>query len=801
MTGSVAPVNAKAQELSCANVITQLNYLEGICGAATASREIEKLGLPIEFLRDKKNWVSYEYFNRFLDTVVSLTGDAQAPFKAPLAGRPQEVFEYLVYATQSVLWYGVLSIPYRLILGSNLYKRWIKIGEFDVVSTARRSMRVRLILKEGYRQTRNNCLAIQGMLACIPMAIGMQPAEVSEIGCAVDGGRSCEYLVKWTNLRSRFTGLGALIFIAALILEVTVFRRYFGIRDVVISVLSAATIGLTFRSFRYWRNLRQQERVSLQRNQFLVDNLEQLEQTKAELLERNEFLSIVSSVSELVTQEANFVSLLSQILPLLTSRLGFDRGDCFRLLGVQDACRSITNPVVSVPYSEFERLTAQGPHVVLGSIDRREFPGVFAWVDTDERQGSLYLIPVSVANAFSAYYCFFTASVPAISPDLIASLFVNVADQLKIGYAKIASRSTIASILTSIPEYVLIFGAETFTIHYANKRFIQSYPGLVHSQNRAIVGAQLFSVLHVDDRAETVIADQVSTLTTVERPETYETSVGSAVLEFNVFPMPQSADSERLAGIILSDITDQKSFYQKMLISEKLLALGRVASGIAHEINNPLYAVLANAEEITEDDRAGDETRRLAAEIIDHVDNISAVVRDLSTYSKAMRRESPDDVDLNQTVEDALKLVRYGSDFLGVEVDKRLDSVPTIRAIRGEIQQILINLINNAVWAMKGNGTLVLETRYYDDRIIVAVGDSGVGIPPENLQRIFHYLFTTKEAGEGTGQGLSIVDRLTRRNHGRVEVESTVGVGTTFRLTFPVESGDADTVESIARDG
>jgi signal transduction histidine kinase len=98
--------------------------------------------------------------------------------------------------------------------------------------------------------------------------------------------------------------------------------------------------------------------------------------------------------------------------------------------------------------------------------------------------------------------------------------------------------------------------------------------------------------------------------------------------------------------------------------------------------------------------------------------------------------------------------------------------------------------MSNAIWAMNGKGTLSIRTRNGNEAVEVSIGDTGIGIPAENFQNIFNYLFTTKAPGEGTGQGLSIAKRLIDQNHGDIRVESKVGEGTTFFLSFPVADRD-----------
>ena len=188
-------------------------------------------------------------------------------------------------------------------------------------------------------------------------------------------------------------------------------------------------------------------------------------------------------------------------------------------------------------------------------------------------------------------------------------------------------------------------------------------------------------------------------------------TIGTSVLEFNLFRIALQKESSKLAGIVINDITEARYFQEHLLNNEKLLALGRVASGIAHEINNPLYAVLSNAEEISDNENQNPETKRYAEEIIEHVLNVSNIIKDLSIYSKTLRKEDLDNIDLNNVIEESLKLVKYSSNYLEVEIVRDFSELPRIKALKGEMQQVFINLFNNAIQAMNGKGTLKISTQ------------------------------------------------------------------------------------------
>lgn len=224
----------------------------------------------------------------------------------------------------------------------------------------------------------------------------------------------------------------------------------------------------------------------------------------------------------------------------------------------------------------------------------------------------------------------------------------------------------------------------------------------------------------------------------------------------------------------------------KYFQAEKLAGIGKLTAGIAHSFNNPLYGIMGMAEEILDEDNPR-AVKEYARDIIKYSKEAASIVTNLSSYARIAKSKSVSNVDINNVLDEALKMVRHSSAWVDIEVDKDYDNIPAIRADSVEIQQAFTNIINNAVQAMEGCGRLSLSIRSLGQCIEVRIKDSGPGISEENRERIFEPFFTTKELGEGTGLGLSLSREIINKYNGSVKVENEVGKGATFIVNFAGE--------------
>jgi len=223
---------------------------------------------------------------------------------------------------------------------------------------------------------------------------------------------------------------------------------------------------------------------------------------------------------------------------------------------------------------------------------------------------------------------------------------------------------------------------------------------------------------------------------------------------------------------------------EALVLKEKLAMLGEMAATVAHEIRNPLTAIRGFAQRIARKREGDERVCNYCEVIVEEVDRLDRVVKDVLDFA---RRFSPKlaPTDLNALLKETVELLQDELVENNILFVPSFDlSLPKINVDAKQIKQVLVNLIQNARQAMPSEGTLTISTERQGDWVVLAISDTGPGIPPENLERIWEPFFTTRT--HGTGLGLALARRIIEEHGGRIEVESTVGEGTTFRIFLPV---------------
>ncbi|RMF92827.1 MAG: PAS domain S-box protein [Candidatus Schekmanbacteria bacterium] len=331
------------------------------------------------------------------------------------------------------------------------------------------------------------------------------------------------------------------------------------------------------------------------------------------------------------------------------------------------------------------------------------------------------------------------------------------------------------------------------------------------------------------------IQDQLNILETLRKEgKSAPTEVTYRRKDGTFIPIEQSTafvydDKGNLVGAVagMRDLTEkkkaeerQKELQQRLIHSEKLASIGRLAGGIAHEINNPLSGVITNLGMIKdivvpdpgeilkecEQANAGAECTKKMAEFYEKYlklekkrqrlletaykggDRCKKIIQDLLVFARPSAKREEEEINLNTCIEESLEIIHNQLILNNITVNKKLsEGLKPIKGVKKELDQIFLNFFVNAFHAMKPDGgELSIESFNDNSNVVVKVSDTGCGMTPEVMNKIFDPFFTTKDVGSGTGLGLSIVYEIIQNHNGTIDVKSKVNEGTTFTLKFPV---------------
>jgi len=258
------------------------------------------------------------------------------------------------------------------------------------------------------------------------------------------------------------------------------------------------------------------------------------------------------------------------------------------------------------------------------------------------------------------------------------------------------------------------------------------------------------------------------------------------VTNVNIAPLVSKQDDRIGRLLIFDDVTERVELENQLMQNEKLTSIGLLAAGVAHEINTPLAVISNNAQMLARQLEAGDPSSKLVEKIVKQTFRASEIVNNLLSFSRTGATAFAQ-VDVNRLIQETLALMapqlRSGWITVATELAPRL---APIHGNAGKLQQVLLNLFLNAKEAMPQGGTLRIRTAQDNARVQVEVTDTGIGIPRENLHKIYDPFFTTKTTGRGTGLGLAVSYGIIQEHSGRIQVSSSPGQGTSFLLEFPI---------------
>ena len=356
-----------------------------------------------------------------------------------------------------------------------------------------------------------------------------------------------------------------------------------------------------------------------------------------------------------------------------------------------------------------------------------------------------------------------------------------------------AQRNFVARIIDSLPVGLYVID-RAYRIRAWNRKREAGTQGV--SREDAL-GREVFEVLDRQPREMLKLEfDRVFKTGEIQQMEMDSQATGEA-RHYRITKIPMRSDDDDISHVITigEDVTQWRQAQQRLAQSEKLAAVGQLAAGVMHEINNPLATILACSEALAL--RVADlpEHERQAQQeylhIVDtEVQRCRRIVEGLLEFSRPKQSSRKIPFSINAIIEQTLFLLKHHDRFKWLTVERQLgDGLPQIQADSERLVQCFMALMLNAMDAMNSRGVLTVRTRrnpQRTDEILAEFIDTGTGIKQEDLPKIFEPFFTTKPQGRGTGLGLSVVYGIVEEHRGRIEVESQMGVGTNFKVFLPV---------------
>ena len=348
-----------------------------------------------------------------------------------------------------------------------------------------------------------------------------------------------------------------------------------------------------------------------------------------------------------------------------------------------------------------------------------------------------------------------------------------------------AQRNFVARIIDSLPVGLYVIDRD-YRIRAWNRKREAGTQGVSREE---AVGQEVFEVL--DRQPRELLKqefDRVFRTGEIQQMETDSQATGEA-RHYRITKIPMRLDDEDISHVITigEDVTAWRQALQRLAQSEKLAAVGQLAAGVMHEINNPLATILACSEALALRLGAHDEYLKI---IDTEVQRCRRIVEGLLDFSRPKKSGHKATTDIGAVIEQTLFLLKHHDRFKWLTIERQFSSgLPLFQADAERLVQCFMALMLNAMDAMNARGVLTVRTQrnpHRSDEILVEFIDTGTGIRQEDLPKIFEPFFTTKPQGRGTGLGLSVAYGIVEEHRGRIEVESQMGVGTNFKVFLPV---------------
>jgi signal transduction histidine kinase len=747
-------------DVNCIFTKILLPFVQREAGPEAVATLCRAAGRSRDYLMADHNWLPLAQVNALMDLGHELTARAGEDDEAWLRRlwdfsmdwKPREERSYL--GTYSMGIGDPRGIYQKQDVFQGQVMRWARL---EVLEIGRRHARFRRVPDPGVATPRWACLWMIVSMERFPTNWGLPRARVEEPRCAARGAATCDFEVAWQNpsLGARFWGPlaagGALaVPVAAGLQAAGGLPAAAQAALALLPVLAGGAVGVGLREAHRRRHT--QRLLELQGEEVLYSNNE-LEKKFRDLETKIEQLSLLMDLSSAVNASLDPETIYAQALERLVHRMGYQRAQLFlvdhargmlrghRVVGAEApdraAFEALTLPLDPAA-SAVGRVVATGLPVMVNDV---EAPGQPVHLETVRAHAvrSFVAVPLRVKERI-----FGVLVVVAGATDRFAAADVElvsaVANHVALAVDRAESFRTIEELSRGLEDKVRV---RTEQLRGANEELQAAYRDLqatqvqlVQREKMASVGQLVAGVAHELNNPIGFVFSNVSTL------EDFVRRLRTMLEAYRALPLPEA---ERAA--IQARWEEQKVDYA-------LRYLDSMIQGI----------------------REGAERAR-------------KIVRDLRVFAR-----SEDDVwqavDLHEELESSLTLLNHLlKDH--VAVHRKLGPLPPVECVRSQIDQVFLNLLANAAQAIRGEGAITIETRQDGDLAVVAITDTGPGVPPGLVGRIFDPFFTTKPVGEGTGLGLSISYEIVKKHGGELMVTSPPGEGATFTVRIPVARAEA----------
>ena len=347
------------------------------------------------------------------------------------------------------------------------------------------------------------------------------------------------------------------------------------------------------------------------------------------------------------------------------------------------------------------------------------------------------------------------------------------------------SRNTLRTFFDNIPNCIYVID-RSYTILIINNRRSER----VNKTPQELVGRKCYEGLYGNTApcALCRVADAFDGVPAVRNLREWGQKGSFVHWEITTIPIRENTDLVNRAIVFDEDITEKWILEAGLIQSEKMATIGQLAANVAHEINNPLAAIIANAQLLMHDLSEADDDTIEALKLIETAGVRAAkIVGNLLKSARKEKREEFEDISLNETIMDAISMANFEIRNRNVTVKLDLDEdMPNIIAHQNQLKGVWINLIMNALGAIEDStGVISIWTHYENHEYRISFSDNGKGIAAEHQEHIFEPFFTTKDASKGTGLGLSVSLQVIKEHHGTIDFETVTGKGTKFIIILP----------------